>query len=230
MIEIDELIVQQAAQGDNAALSDILCRCYPAVCRICVALTGDTQRGLTLVSELVRQSITACERWQDGAAPWRWFVHHAVLNVRRFPLPERRHEPLTPSATRDDLPFVAFVMAIRKLPPQQAEAFILHHGESLDRRPLAIAMDCSTTAAANHLAAAEEQLRLAAAEGYAKQLAKFRQAYDNLSPDPEQVRRYVLANVRRQTLGRRTWRWIKWLTIFVALVAGGWLLRKFWGR
>lgn len=218
MVEIEEAVVHRASGGDTAALSAVICACYPSVCRIAIAIGGDTERGLALVHELVRQSIRASEQWQDAAAPWRWFVHHAILNLRRNST-LAASDPLVQYSADKELPFVSFIRAVRKLPPQQTEAFILHHGEQFDARRLAVAMDCSTTAAANHLSAASAELKLVAAGEFDARLADFRTAYGNLSPDPEQVRTYVLSNVKARVLPRKALRWTKGLVaIAVAIV------------
>ena len=46
--------------------------------------------------------------------------------------------------------YAGFIRALRTLPVQQAEAFILHHGEHLNERLLGVAMDLSTGAAGSH--------------------------------------------------------------------------------
>src|SRR5262249_52624125 len=160
----------------------------------------------------------------DAAAPWRWFLHHGILNLRRRG-PSPGPDPLVQYSADKQVPFVAFVTALRKLPQQQIEAFILRHGESMKDRELAVAMDCSVTAATTHLAAAEGSLNLVAGSDFGARLADFRTAYDNLSPDPESVKRYVAERVATKTVRRRTRRVVTlvvWIVLLTAIAYGLW--------
>jgi DNA-directed RNA polymerase specialized sigma24 family protein len=186
--------------------------------RIAIAVSGDTARGLLLVKDLVGRSMGAAARWQDVSAPARWFMHHTILNIREHPI-VCQTDPLLQYAAGKAIPYAAFLRALRKLPPQQIEAFILSHGERLDERQLAVAMDCSTTAAGNHLLAAEQMLKTVASDGYADRLVEFEKAYANLSPDEEQVRQYIAARVRSYTVPRKTVRWVKRAVIAVVILA-----------
>ena len=67
-------------------------------------------------------------------------------------------DPLVARASFADPAYTAFVRAVRGLPEQQAEAYLLYHGERLNERLLGVAMDCSAAAAANHLQAATDAL------------------------------------------------------------------------
>ncbi len=215
-IELDEDLVHNASSGQSEALSAVLCALYPSVSRIAIAISGSTERGLQLVKELIDQSLSAAPKWQDGLAPWRWFLHHLILNLRQRPGKPSAVDPLLQFAAGKELPYNAFLRAMRKLPPQQVEAFILRHGENLDERKLAIAMDCSTTAAANHLAAANQSLRLVASESFNERLEEFKTAYQNLSPDLQAVQLYISTRVRNFVVPRQTIRWT--LRIFVLLL------------
>ncbi len=217
-LELDPDQVHAASQGNASALTSILCACYPTMARIAVAVSGDTARGMLLVKELVGLSMSAAPKWFDEASPSRWFMHHTILNLRRHPV-VCRTDPLLQYADGKDLPYAAFLRALRKLPPQQIEAFILTHGEKLDSRQLAIAMDCSTTAAANHLIAAEEMLKTVAAADYEERLGEFRKAYDNLSPDAQQVQQYIAGRVRNYVVPREAVRWTKRLIIAAIVIA-----------
>jgi len=79
---------------------------------------------------------------------------------------------------------VAFVSALRQLETQQREAFLLHHCERLNARYSALAMDCSTEAADNHLKAADQSLRLVAGADFDALAKKLADAYAHLAPDP----------------------------------------------
>jgi DNA-directed RNA polymerase specialized sigma24 family protein len=217
-IELSEELVDNARDGKADALSTVIIKCYPPLCRIAIAVAGDAKRGLDLVQGLVRGSLVACENWNEPTAPWRWFLHHAILNLRRLP-PSPGPDPLVQYSADKEVPFVAFVSALRKLPPQQQEAFILRQGEKMSERELAVAMDCSVTAAVNHLLAAQDTLKLVAAEGIDQRMAEFRTAYDNLSPDPEAVKQYVMSRVQSRTTKKRTRGVFKLIVWVIALAA-----------
>lgn len=221
-IELSEELVDNAREGKPDALSTVIIKCYPPLVRISMALAGDAKRGLELVQDLVRGSLVASESWMEPTAPWRWFLHHAILNLRRLP-PSPGPDPLVQYSADKQVPFVAFVSALRKLPPQQQEAFILRQGEKMSERELAVAMDCSVTAAVNHMLAAQNALKLVAADGIEQRMAEFRTAYDNLSPDPEAVKQYVMARVQTRTTKRKArglFKLVIW-TIVLAAVAYG---------
>jgi DNA-directed RNA polymerase specialized sigma24 family protein len=228
-IELSEDLVDDARRGKPAALSAVIATCYPPLCRIAIALAADAKKGLEIVEDLVRGSLAASEDWTDAGAPWRWFLHHGILNLRRRGT-STGPDPLVQYSADKQVPFVAFVTALRKLPQQQVEAFILRHGESMKDRELAVAMDCSVTAATNHLSAAEGSLKLVAANEFDARLADFRTAYENLSPDPESVKRYVAERVATKTVRRRTGRIVKlvvWLVILIAIAYGLWRAFKY---
>lgn len=224
-IELSEELVEDARAGKTDALATVIIACYPALCRIAIAVAGDAKRGLDLVEELVRGSLVASEGWNEPTAPWRWFLHHAILNLRRLP-PSPGPDPLVQYSADKQVPFVAFVAALRKLPPQQQEAFILRHGERMAERELAIAMDCSVTAAVNHMLAAQNALKLVAGNEIDQRMAEFRTAYDNLSPDPETVKQYVTARVQARTKHKRTWNLFKLIIWAIALAAVGYGLYR----
>ncbi len=205
-IELDPDVVYAASTGKSDALSAILCTMYPFVSRIAIAVSGGTETGLGLVKVLLNRSLEAAPKWQDESAPWRWFIHHLILGLRERPTP-KGVDPLLQFAAGKDVPYAAFLKAIRKLPPQQIEAFVLRHGEGMDDRQLAIAMDCSVTAATNHLTAAEGVLKLVASDGFGQRMEEFKAAYNNLSPDPERVKQYITALVRNYVVPRTAARW-----------------------
>jgi DNA-directed RNA polymerase specialized sigma24 family protein len=227
-VELDPNLVYEASQGSATALTTVLCACYPTMARIAVALSGDTGRGLGIVKNLVGQAMVAAPKWQDESAPDRWFMHHTILTLREHPAPAITTDPLLQYAAGKELPYTAFLRAIRKLPPQQIEAFVLSNGEGLDERKLAIAMDCSTTAARNHLSAANESLKLVTAAAFGDRMAEFKKAYENLTPDAGQVQMYISSRVRGYTVARTTGRTLKWLVYACVVGVIGFALWRAW--
>jgi len=222
-VPIDQDLVDEAAAGKSRGLRIIVGACYPAACRISIALAGDTNMGLEIVKQLVTQSMKAAERWEDPADPMRWFAHHAVLNARQAG--PAAGDPLLVYATGKQLPYVAFVRALRKLPRQQIEAIVLHYGETMDERHLATAMDCSTTAAATHLQAAEESLRLVCGADFEQRCRDFKSMYDALSPDPQAVFAYVTDRVKAYVGPRNRLRWLRRTAVIFAIAAAAYCAR-----
>ena len=149
----------------------------------------------------------------------RSLAKHKKIDPKKDVLVEQALEP--------DGEYVAFVAALRHLEPQQREAFLLHHGERLNDRYAALAMDCSTEAANNHLLVAERQLRLVAGPNMAALTTKLADAYMHLTPADDSVVPAVNRVVFRQVTVRRVWRTVKLLVtlaLFGALIWGGWRL------
>src|SRR5450432_585035 len=160
-------------------------------------LTGreDVTRGV--VRWVMKRSFRALPSWRNDAAPTRWFAHHTVLTARR----SAKHQPeinndLLLNGVPNNPAYAAFIRALRSLPIQQREAFILTYGEKIDIRAVAVAMDCSTAACANHLNAATDRLRELAPDRFESQTRLLNTAYQTLNPSEEislgQIRqRYV---------------------------------------
>ncbi|HEY8666047.1 MAG TPA: sigma-70 family RNA polymerase sigma factor [Tepidisphaeraceae bacterium] len=224
-------ILAAARKLKPAAVSALLREEYPMVYRMARGLTGRDDAARSVVRFVVRQGLHAMPRWQDETAPHRWFQHHTVLTARRT----RRHEPdaqrdvLVSHATAPDPAYVAFVRALRHLPIQQKEAFILAQGERLDTRQLAIAMDCSTEAAANHLIAARQALLSVAGDTVGALSDRVAAAYARLQAPEELVIPSVQSYVRRYISLARLGRAALWILVlavvgFIALVA--WEMRN----
>src|SRR5690606_34348027 len=147
--------------------------------RMAVALTGREEIGQRVVTAVMRQAMRRMPRWENEGDPQRWFHHHTVLMSRQAhkPEPSPMDDVLVETAGELSPQYVAFVRAIRGLPAQQREAVILHDGEQLDARALAVAMDCSTEAASNHLTIGRRELLPAAGDELNRLLAVMREAY-----------------------------------------------------
>jgi DNA-directed RNA polymerase specialized sigma24 family protein len=186
-MEVTAELVDDARRGKRRAIVDLLTIYYPVVWRVAVGLTGREDVGKGIVRHLMQRSMRAMPTWKDEGAPTRWFGHHTVLTSRRTL--KHKPEPTTDALLGpgpNDPTYVAFVRAIRTLPMQQKEAFILHFGEKLDARAVAVAMDCSVGAVQNHLLAAVEQMRALDAQGFDPNVLRMRSIYQNLGPT-EQV-------------------------------------------
>jgi hypothetical protein len=163
--------------------------------------------------------------WQDPSAAENWFYHHAVLIVRGLVVPPPANpleDPLVIHGPAANPMYVAFVRALRHLPPQQREAFVLHHGERLNPRMLGVAMDCSTDAAATHLRAATDALN-GVTEGRAERLAaELTRAYADMHAAEPAPTEQVRVHVGRARRGMRLRRAIALLVVLAGVAAIAW--------
>jgi DNA-directed RNA polymerase specialized sigma24 family protein len=217
-VELQDDVVAAASRGEYRAMATIATTYYPLLCRVAVALNGEQSKSLGVVQQLLTRLPSAAAAWLDTSDPVRWFTHHLVLDLRQLPA-SPDVDPLVRYSANKSPSFVAFIRALRHLPRQQVEAFVLNHGEGLSDRDLAVAMDCSVTAATNHLAAADQSMRLVAADAYSECLGEFKTAYDRLSPDSDQVRQYVTSQFARRAVRKTSWRWLKRTAIALIILA-----------
>ena len=226
---VDADVLGRARNGNHDAVIEVLASQYPSTHRIAHAISGRADVGDGVVAYVTKQSFRVVERWEDDEAPQRWFRHHTLLTLRRAAKwkPESATDTLVPGDARPDANYVAFVRAIRGLPQQQAEAFLLTHGEQLDLRNLAVAMDCSTTAAAIHLKEADERLRALAGEGFESLVTKLRAAYERLTPSRDLVLSRVGVGLGRHFWPRLLKRLVKLIVLLLVLAALGWLTWRF---
>jgi DNA-directed RNA polymerase specialized sigma24 family protein len=212
------------------AVADLLTTQYASVYRIAYALAGRWDVGRGVARFVLARSVRFMPKWDPENDPANWFHRFTIMTSRRS-LPKHKADPkkdvLVEQALDPDAEYVAFVAALRHLEPQQREAFLLHHGERLNDRYAALAMDCSTEAAHNHLAVAEKELRLVAGPNMAALTKKLADAYMHLTPADDSVVPAVNRVVFRQVTVRRAWRFamlIVKLVIIGALIWGGWRL------
>ena len=231
---VSEDVVRRAQEYDRRAMETVVAEAYPSVYRMAHALTGRKGAARQVLHEVLRRSLRVLPNWRSGAVPENWFYHHTLLASREFSSrpPDPREDLLVVMAAEaaQDPMYLGFVRAIRNLPAQQSEAFILHHGERLNDRLLGVAMDCSTGAAHTHLDAARQALAAVSGPGFPVLSATLERAYQALTPPPAAIspvaRRYVSRSLRPRRL-RRLFR----LVLLIAVLAGGyfaWRERSRW--
>jgi DNA-directed RNA polymerase specialized sigma24 family protein len=219
-------ILTQAQAGDRAAIEQVFRDVHPGLHRIARELTGEEERADRVVNAVFRNALRVLPQWSSWGDPETWFHHQAVQAARRASQgrPGSGDDLLVtalPSEQRSPA-YVAFARGVRRLPPQHIEAFLLHHGERLNARLLGVAMDCSTTAAETHLAAADAVMRPLAGDELGKLMGLLNQACRSLSPDRAETERIVHLHVGAWA-GRRRARRMGWLVAFV-VIAGALLV------
>ncbi len=181
--------MDSAQSLDRGAVESLVRAHYPRVCRIALAMCGREDVGRATVRTVLRQSLKILPSWRNAGDASNWFLHHTILSARdkgRRPI-EAPGDCLVQRFNHPTTEYIAFVRALRHLDPQQQEAFMLARGEQLDNRHVAVAMDCSMAAAANHLAAATKSLSAIAGDVFELQATALAGVYASLTPPEEMI-------------------------------------------
>jgi len=226
-MEVTAELVEEARSGHRRAMVDLLTIYYPVVWRVALGLTGRDDVGRGVVRHLMQRSLLAMPNWKDEGAPTRWFGHHTVLTARRtLKHPPDPAKDVLLGTLAADPAYAAFIRALRALPMQQREAMILHFGEGLDVRAIAVAMDCSTNAAQNHLLAAVDQMRVLDVHGFDLHALQMKSIYQKLGPVEQLTIDDIRRRVGRALLPMTLLRMMKFILLFIILIAIAWL--GFW--
>jgi DNA-directed RNA polymerase specialized sigma24 family protein len=226
---LDEQTFSRARNLDPSAVEQLLGHYYPTVHRLAFALTGREDSGRKVVHTIMRRAMDRLSRWRTEDEPERWFHHHTVLLTRRF-------AKLDPAPAEDvlvkpfDAPppdYVAFIRALRKLHSQPREALVLAQAEKLNARQLAVAMDCSTEAAANHLTHARRELSNVVGLQLNVLLANLERVYQSLTPQEHLSLPLVKQITRRYLWPRRLWRWTRNVATLLLLLTAAYLTWRY---
>ena len=210
------------------AVAQLLTEHSPAVYRLAMAMAGDRGSGERVARTMLQRAIRRLPDWKHPDEVQRWFHHHTVLLTRTAASEvDPRSDVLVSAVSQPSPQYVAFVRALRLLPPQPREAILLHHAEGLDPRAMAVAMDCSMQAAANHLAVGRRDLQPVAGDDLDRLLAEMRQVYQSLTPQDSLALPLVRKLVRRHLWPRRIWRIVRLVLILAILAAIGWAARTY---
>ncbi len=226
MDQVTSELLVAARKGKRSAAVELLAMHYPTVWRMASGLTGRRDVGRGVVRFVMQRSLRVMSAWADDGAPTRWFHHHTLLTTRRT----HKHPPAPGDDTLlsggpEDPSYVGFIRALRALPMQQREAFILHHGEGLGIRAIGVAMDCSVLAAENHLREASERLGELASDQFNSHIARLKEIYRELGPDEELAVKDIRRRVRRLILPwfiKRILRMLFAIALLAAAVWAGW--------
>jgi DNA-directed RNA polymerase specialized sigma24 family protein len=228
-------LIAAAKKLRTSAVAQLLENEYPAVYRLSCGLAGREDVGRGIARFVIARSIRLMPKWDPEDDPRNWFYHFTILTARRAighqPAPAKdllvtRAEGVAQTSAE----YLAFVAALRALPRQQLEAFLLHHGEKLNTRYTAVAMDCSTEAATAHLTAAVATLRSVVAEGRLDPLTqRLAAAYLRLTPDEQFIPPSITRAMLRYFWPQKIWRMIRFLIQLIllgAMIWGGWWLYR----
>lgn len=227
-LEPDAELLARAQGYKQDAVEMLFNMNYPVVWRIAHGLAGreDVARGV--VKFVMKRALKQLPYWKDEGAPSRWFQHHTVLATRRASKhpPDLANDVLLTTAETRNAAYPAFVRAVRSLPLQQREAFILHHGERMNARYLAVAMDCSTDAANNHLRAASTQLQTVSAEFFDEFVHQMSRCYARTTPSELLIVPRIRNQYRLYIWPRRIARGIAWVALLSILAVAGYAAWK----
>jgi DNA-directed RNA polymerase specialized sigma24 family protein len=214
-----------AKKLSTPAVADLLADRYPVVHRLAYGLSGREDVGRGIERFVLGRAVRMLPEWKDEEVAEHWFYHYTIITARRAikHRPDPREDVLLAERGAEDPAYVAFVTALRNLPRQQQEAFILQHGEHVGGRTTALAMDCSLEAAGNHLRAATEDLRRVAGEQFDMFVLRLSNAYRRLAPSAELVLPSMKSLARRRVWPRRLLRWTARAAMLALLVGLAWI-------
>jgi DNA-directed RNA polymerase specialized sigma24 family protein len=207
-------------------LGEILQRVHPRIYRLAIALCESRHSGMAVVARVFAHSGVLFERWESQDEADRWFLRYTVLCSRDQKSAEHQDNALISVANTPACR--AAILSVWHLPMQQREAFLLHHGENLDLRQLAMAMDCSSSAAKNHLAAAEKSFRAVLGDDWPDFMADLPGLMQQLLPSAEIMEVEINAVIRRRRKMLWIQRWVVTLTKCIAIALLGWAVWKIW--
>ncbi len=209
------------------AVAEVLREHYASVHRLAYGLAGRTEVGAGIVRYVMHRSIAIVPTWEEETQPENWFHHFTIITARRsiHHRPEARTDLLLgDTGVVPDPVYIAFIAALRALPQQQQEAFILHTCERLGPRTSSLAMDCSTEAAGNHLRAGMQSLQAVAGDRYEVFVTRAANAYRRLTPSPDAILPRVQSIVRRRVWPKRFARWVTWILLLAMIGGTAWVV------
>ena len=225
---ITDDLLARAARFDIAAVEDVLSYYRPAVHRLAAGLSGRSKSGATITRGVLLRSLNFVATWDDPAKVERWFYHQTILAARPYAErpPDAKADTLLPPGSGSDPQALAFIKALRALPHQQREAYLLSVGELLPPRSMATAMDFSLEASGNHLGNAKRTLRSIAGDHYAALELAIATAYASLTPAGDETLPLVRRTINRHVWPRRL-RFVVSVVLLLAILGGiGWVVWK----
>jgi hypothetical protein len=178
----DDILSAQA--GDVRATQRVYAVAMPTCERMALALCGSRDAAARVLHGLVQRSAGQMSVWRSADEAGRWFMHHTVLLTREHAPAHVVDEALLHGVGGPDVvAYGAMIYALRKLPQQQREAFILTHAQRWNTRLCAVAMDCSNRAVETHLIEANKKIQSLTGEHFDALTSALRTVYTTLPLD-----------------------------------------------
>ena len=113
--------LEQARDLQPAALHTLLAAGYAPARRIAHALSGNDAVAQSVAGLLIQRCVHLIPKWRDPSSAENWFYHHAVLTTRGHDAapPDPLQDPLVVHGLSSDPSYIAFIRALRHLPPLQ---------------------------------------------------------------------------------------------------------------
>ncbi len=157
---ITDEVLLTAQAGNEESIRRVFGQAVPSCVLIACSISGRKDVADRVTHELVHRAAQQIDHWRSADEASRWFMHQTIQLIRHFRKPPIDQDTLlTGVGGPDVVQYVAMINALRKLPAQQQEAFILTHAQKWNPRLCAVAMDCSVTAVETHLSEASRQLQ-----------------------------------------------------------------------
>ncbi len=223
--QITEVDLAAARSGHGGGVKRLFRAATEPCARIAATLSGRRDVAEAVIDELHVRAARQLERWSSVEEASRWFMHHTIILVREY---RKSIEPpdadvlLADVGGPDVVQYKALIGAIRKLPEQQQEAFLLHHAHRWNARYCSIAMDCSTKAVETHLAEASRQLQPLCGQNYDALLGFLHQVHKAVPlnlPDAPKIIAARIAAKRGVGLLTNVAGWLLILLIVTAIIA-----------
>ncbi len=227
--QITDEDIAAARNGNTGAIERVYAQALEPCCRIATSIAGRHDVARSVLKTLVRRSTGQLEKWDYADEASAWFMHHTVILLREYRKPiSPDHDPLLHEIGGPDVvQYRAMINAIRALPEQQQEAFILHHAQRWNTRLCAVAMDCSNTAVEAHLSEANRQIQPLLGINFAALIGFLQQVHRSVPLELPAAPKTIATKIKaRRGLQFLTYiaGWLLILAIIVAIVAAAVLI------
>lgn len=218
--------LESAQRGDAGAAQRLFQQATATCGRVATTLLGTHAQGHRAVRELAKRAATQLPGWRSADEAARWFMHHTILLTRQLRKPfDPQYDVLLHDVGGPDVTeYRAMVTALRKLPEQQQEAFLLTHAQKWNTRLCAVAMDCSNVAVETHLVGATRELQPLLGKHFEVLMGFLRQVHEAVPVETTAI----ATGVARRTRARRSakllttifgWAFIALIVLFAVWVA-----------
>lgn len=220
--------IAAACDGNTGAIERVYAQALEPCARVATSVSGRPDVAHNVLRELVRRSTKQFEKWSYADEASRWFMHHTIILLRehRKPLTPRDDMLLKDIGGPDVVQYVAMVNAIRKLPDQQQEAFLLTHAQRWNTRLCAIAMDCSNTAVESHLVEANRQIQPLLGEHASALLGFLNKVHLSIPIEYPSAPKIIAARIKARRGARAVRTLVGWglVALIVAAIVWVWLV------